>query len=355
MIDDRSIPFNDKRKLEQIALQVIFVLKGQFESFPESVTTNRNAPFHEAFLEAFKGRLREDVDTPYPISLSRWSHGMNTILEQVFFENVAHILSGGYKRSFSSDKQTNLKITQAQRSAITEIISSLKNSTTRPSVDEEDKILFAGWSDSNIVDAQDFTVDNFFETETSIDAIELKSVRPNAGEIRGEKQKVLNAKAALARRFPGKQVKYYFGFPFDPWSNTPTGYDKGRFLNNIIEGRKFLDEKEVLLSEELWDMLSGQVKTMNAILDVINQIAKPEFMDKFLLINDPMNRENGDYLSILRDWGLVRELRIVENLTTIRTACQGKTMLTNYLTMPPFKDDGRYQKARAEKLISLIR
>ena len=84
---------------EKIAFEVIRTLISRFESFPNDSTSNRNAPFHEAFLNAFKDKLEEKVsDIPFIISLSSWMHGLNTTLGQQFFENVAHIVSNGTKR-----------------------------------------------------------------------------------------------------------------------------------------------------------------------------------------------------------------------------------------------------------------
>ena len=114
-----------------------------------------------------------------------------------------------------------------------------------------------------------FTVDTYIERENAIIAIELKSVRPNSGEGHGEKQKILYGKAALKLKNPEKDVKYFIGFPFDPTSETPTGYDKERFFNYLIEFKKFFDQEEVLIANEFWDYLSGVNGTMEAILDVI--------------------------------------------------------------------------------------
>ena len=54
------------------------------------------------------------------------------------------------------------------------------------------------------MDANGFTCDVFFADTHQITAIELKSVRPNAGESQGEKQKILEAKAASFKKFPDK-------------------------------------------------------------------------------------------------------------------------------------------------------
>ncbi|TAH29681.1 MAG: TdeIII family type II restriction endonuclease [Cytophagales bacterium] len=66
---------------QQIAIQVIRTLYNQFEKFPEDISNNRNAPFHEAFLNAFSDKLQDKVaSVPIFISLSSWLHGLNTSL-----------------------------------------------------------------------------------------------------------------------------------------------------------------------------------------------------------------------------------------------------------------------------------
>lgn len=49
----------DDFKKERIALEVIKTPKSRFENFPEDASDNRNAPFHEAFLEAFQVEVRK--------------------------------------------------------------------------------------------------------------------------------------------------------------------------------------------------------------------------------------------------------------------------------------------------------
>ena len=44
----------------------------------------------------------------------------------------------------------------------------------------------------------DFSADVFIEDTNTITAIELKSVKPNSGEMKGEKQKILEKKIEIA-------------------------------------------------------------------------------------------------------------------------------------------------------------
>ena len=74
-------------KRERIALEVIKTLKSRFDNFPEDASDNRNAPFHEAFLKAFKMKIEEYVtDVPIFVSLASWMHGLNTSIGQSFLK-----------------------------------------------------------------------------------------------------------------------------------------------------------------------------------------------------------------------------------------------------------------------------
>jgi len=342
----------DLSKKERISHQIIKVLSTRFQSFPSDSSANRNAPFHEAFLQAFHNKLDEKMtDVPYLISLSSWLHGLNTTLGQSFFEKVANILSGGEKRSFS--KSNLLQVTAFQKVVIADIITDLKNRQARPDLANENYRLFNG-EPSSMVKANQFDADVFIEEADRVIAIELKSVKPNAGELRGEKQKILEGKAALFHAFPGKEIYFYIGFPFDPTSarSEPMSSDKERFLTNIVDGKKYFDFEEVLLAEELWNFLSGEQDTMGEILDLINKIATPEFIVKYELIKEPKNflRNQEKYLNILEEWSLLSDLNLLMKLSSsqvnqriLQNDRQAQRLFNSYL----FKDDdGSYNLNR---------
>ena len=138
-------------------------------------------------------------------------------------------------------------------------------------MDRENTLIFNYSINDQVIDSLPFTADIYFERDDDIIAIELKSVRPNSGEGKGEKQKILYGKAALKLQNPDKNIKFFIGFPFDPTSDETIGYNKGRFFDYLIEFKKFFDPKEVLIAGELWDFLSGQPNTMSGILDVVTK------------------------------------------------------------------------------------
>jgi len=262
----KSLSKDQKDRISEVVKEI---LTTRLENFPEPNQLIRNAPFHERFLVAFADKLkRVSVPIPYLVAIASWMHGLNTSLG-TGFESLAHILSGGYKKRFT--KRFRLSLKQSQVNVIDEIIRDLKSGNKKPDLNRENELIYQfGKKDAN-VEALEFTVDNFFETESSIEAIELKSVRPNSGEGRGEKQKILHAKAALKNIYPNKEIKYFVGFPFDPTSSAPTGYDKKRFFDYLVEFKKFFAPEEILIANELWDKLSGISQTMKQILNIVSE------------------------------------------------------------------------------------
>lgn len=331
----------ENRKKECIAQTIIKILVSRFSSFPEDGNNNRNAPFHVAFLNAFSDKLNGRVrDIPDYISLSSWLQGLNTSLGQTFFESVAHILCDGEKKDFKGKS-----IYTNQVNAISEIMIDLKNSAQIPSLERENQIIQDNRS-GGTQNASNFTADCFYQTDDEVVAIELKSVRPNSGEMRGEKQKILQAKAVLQELYPNKAIRYYFGFPFDPTSTTDTGYDKQRFIEYLVEAEKFIDQSELLIADELWSFLLGVDRgVMEELLNIINTIATTAFMDKY---NSIQNKTPG-YERILREWFLKSECYIFENSNRIIGSAQQRIANQSI-----FKMDGSYNEKRRDLFTSLV-
>lgn len=248
------------------------ILLRRIKNFPKLGAQIRNAPFHKAFLEYFRERLEPlNIEMPYLIALASWLHGLNTSLG-TGFENISHILSGGYKRKFTGVYKLKVKMTQASK--IENIIRDLKSDVHLPDLNRENGLIFNYPDADQEIASLPFTVDTYIERGDEIIAIELKSVRPNSGEGRGEKQKILYGKAALKLQNPDKNIKFFIGFPFDPTSEKATEYDKKRFFDYLIEFKKFFAHEEVLIAGELWDLLSGNQGTMNDILNVIAETVR---------------------------------------------------------------------------------
>lgn len=342
-----------ERKIERISHIIINVLYSRFENFPEDAAGNRNAPFHMAFLNAFTDKFQDKVpDIPYLITMSSWLQGLNTTLGQTFFEKTAHILSDGDKREYTSARSGLLKISKKQSDMIGEIISDLYNNIHTPNIEREEQLLYS-LNDGEEVNATGFSADVYYETRDEIVAIEMKSVKPNSGEMRGEKKKILEGKIALKRLYPNKNVKFYIGFPFDPTGNGIV-FDKQRFANTVINLTKSFAYDEMLLGEELWNKLSGMDGTMQKLLDIINGIATPSFKEEFDYINDSSNRNQEKYREILDCWNLYDELYILDNIENLNSLTNNNRTLQRLLNGPLFDSKGNYKTDRALDIKSYI-
>ena len=275
---------NNEQK-QSIAFVVIEILKSRFDSFPNNATISRNAPFHKAFLQAFSKNFEVlNLNMDASITISSWIHGLNTTLGQSF-----------------------------------NIMIDLKNGTQKPNIIREERLLMDS-SNGNLTFAQNFVADCIFEEKDRVVVIELKSVRPNSGQIHDEKQKILSAKAVLKQLYPDKSISYYFGFPFDPLADTETGCDKQRFMNSVIEFSKFCDAKEILIASELWDFLYD--------------------IDK--------------YKGIVLNWNIYNEIEIINNFDNLlKLSNTNKTVYIN-IHSSPFNQDGTYNIRRYNNLKKFI-
>ncbi|MHB8337133.1 MAG: TdeIII family type II restriction endonuclease [Ignavibacteriaceae bacterium] len=338
-------------KKERIALEVIKTLKSKFDDFPEDASDNRNAPFHEAFLQAFKVKIEKHVtDIPIFVSLASWMHGLNTTLGQSFFENVAHILCDGEKKEFE-----NLMISKEQQSAISDIVASLKNKNRYPNLIKENEEIFYKETNAS-VEIPNFSADVYFEEDDKLVLIELKTVKPNSDIFKEQKSKFLNAKSALKNQLPLKNVSFYLGFPFDPLHVKKCGSDKVSFFNYSVDFKKYFDPSEVLLADELWNFLSQEEGTMEEILLIINAIAKSDFMEKFSFIKETRNIEVDKmrYRDILSEWFLNRDLRVIDNYDTIKDIANKRKNIQRILSKSLFSPKNKYKENRIITLLELL-
>lgn len=270
-----------------------------------------------------------------------------------FYTEVSYILSGGESMSYLYEKDTNLPIEQTQKDTIIRIITNLTNGNQSPSLANENNLIFQKPNTSNLIEGTDFTADVFFESTTEIICIEIKTVKPNKGVFKVEKQKILEAKAALKLKYPTQEIKYFLAFPFDPLSDTPCGYDKKRFMDYSVGFTKYFDEAEILLAGELWDYLSGVPNTMEAMIHIINTIATPNFLNELYFLNDSQNSttQTQNYLDLLERWCLFQEHELVKHAQEIIPKLTNRQLQSLYY-QSCFRG-GEYQWQRVQTLLEL--
>ena len=330
---------------EQIATIIIEVLYCQLEEIFEITNSNQIKKYSNTFFTSiFDDRLAE-------ISLNSWMHGLNTSLGQSFFEKTAYILSNSEKKTFKENKISKLQISEVS-SIITELQNRANNITPNLQA-ENDRIWSVNSGDEDF--AHDFTTDIFWEDETEVVAIEAKTVRPNSDISKQTKTKILQAKCVLKKLYPEKAVKFYYGFPFDPYGENPTHSDKTEFMRKNVNFSKYFDEDEVLLASEFWDFISGTPNTMETILKIINTIATTEFPAKLEFLQNKSNAEiyKEEYLALLDLWQLNREKVLIENEAHVRQQIIGNGALTRIFNQDIFIK-GNYNENRISQLLDII-
>ncbi|MBN2009798.1 TdeIII family type II restriction endonuclease [candidate division KSB1 bacterium] len=343
----------DTNKKEKISIEVIKILCQCIENLSEISIEDLQSPFQKAFYNNFL--TTSSYSYSEIIKIKHNFLNLNGMKGQSFFENVAHILSDGEKREYTAKKLGNLQIHKTQKEKINSLITKLSNSESTPDLGSENSEIFIEDS-SQLLNAIDFSADVFIEESDSITSIELKSVKPNSGEMRGEKQKILEGKAALHKKFPQKEIHFFIGFPFDPTQDitNPIGSDKSRFMASCINMNKFFSVSEVKLADELWNFLSDDENTMQQLLDIINSISTTEFLDKFQYVMSNQNRTESKYPEILKEWHLTSEVELINHTKTIKSKTENDKRLTRIYNQSPFKKDGNYNKDRYNTLIQLI-
>ncbi len=110
---------------------------------------------------------------------------------------------------------------------------------------------------------------------------------------------------------------------------------------------------ETLIASELWDKLSGESKTMEQILEIINTISTPDFMDKFQFLNNANNKSKPKYLEFLQEWFLFSEVSIVKNDKHIQKAIKNDKKLQKIYHQQIFKND-EYNWQRSTSLLHIF-
>ena len=139
--------------------------------------------------------------------------------------------------------------------------------------------------------------------------------------------------------YPEKNVKYIFGFPFDPTASNDVDYDKDRFLSYLVEAEKFVAHDDFLIADELWSFLADSPNgVMQEILDIINDIATPQFMEKFEKLQGNSTKVE-EKRQIFNEWHMCSEIDILDNVNMIK---QNARVFNQAI----FKTDGTYNTKR---------
>jgi len=100
-------------------------------------------------------------------------------------------------------------------------------------------------------------------------AAEMKTPKANISIFRGEKRKLLEARALLFQEFPDKpieQLKVCLAFSYNPYKTLEGFQAKWGF------GRQLIDYgNDLLIGQDFWDFIGG-MGTYQSLLDVVSEV-----------------------------------------------------------------------------------
>ena len=112
-------------------------------------------------------------------------------------------------------------------------------------------------------------------------------------------------------------------------------------MNYSVDFTKFFEANEILLADELWNFLSDDDNAMQQIIDIINAIASPQFMQKYEFLNDVQNRtaNKDQYVQQLIEWKLFSEVRLINNETLLLERISDNKRMIRKFNQPIFKEE----------------
>jgi len=213
-----------------------------------------NMPFHVRLL----GQDR--------MALFSFIQSINTTLGTSVFEQVGAIIAKPhFRRAVNQYKDFNNTISESAQDTIQQILEDLRTAKSNPDKPAEIARILQVAQEGKIKTVKQPRIDLFLEgydgTEYYFD---LKSAKPNRGEIIGLKRAMLEWVAIRGAKHP-KPKNIYTGLaiPYNPYEPQP--YDRW-----TLSGMFDLPN-EVKVAEEFWDFIGGE-NTYDELLDIFENV-----------------------------------------------------------------------------------
>lgn len=237
-----SLSCEERTEIEKI---LIDALKHKFTHYsPES----KHMPFHTRLL----GKDR--------MALFSFIHSLNTNFGTSIFEPVSTFL--GTRRFKFAEHQAiaGEYITKDAQECIQTVIDNLTSANVAPNSLEEIKMLRKVCITGEIKKIKSIKVDlKLVSSDDVIYLIDLKSPKPNKGELIGFKRNFLEWMASILHTNPDAKVIAFLGIPYNPYYPKP-------YARWTLTG--MLDLKhELKVGDEYWDFIGGD-GIYNELLDI---------------------------------------------------------------------------------------
>jgi REP element-mobilizing transposase RayT len=224
-----------------------------------------NMPFHIRLL----GKDR--------MALYSFIQSINTTLGTSIFEQVAAIIAKPhFRRAIHQYKDFNSTISPESQATIQQIIDDLRAAKSKPEKPKEIAKVLLVAQNGALIKVKRPRIDLFLEANDATEYyFDMKSAKPNIGEIVGYKRNLLEWVAIRGAIDPRPKIYTGLAIPYNPYEPQP--YDRWTFQG------MFDLPNEIKVADEFWDFLGGD-KTYEQLLSVFEKVGvdlRPEIDRRF--------------------------------------------------------------------------
>lgn len=222
-------------------------------------------PFHIRLLD--KDRM----------ALFSFIQSINTTLGTSVFEQIAAVIAAPhFKRAINQYRDFNNTISTAAQRVIQEIVNDLEATTKKPNKYAETAAILKVAQTGTIRKIKRPRIDLFLESNDGTEYyFDLKTAKPNIGEILGFKRKLLEWVAIRGAISPTSNIQTRLAIPYNPYEPEP--YRRWTFQG------MFDLANEMLVADGFWNFLGGD-NTYSQLLEVFEEVGialRPEIDVRF--------------------------------------------------------------------------
>jgi hypothetical protein len=215
----------------------------------------------------FLARLIQDSEK---IAAYSFIHSLATSLGMSIYEDVSVILASDTSEECFRNYGVGGALSKDQKSAISKIISELRNGDRKANIEEETKLVLDASTDNATYQKSGSIADFYFKRNGVEHFFEIKTSKPNIDVFEKSKTKLLEW---VARK--RSHVKVYLVFPYNPYHPAP--------YRRFTEAGMMDPPNDFLVGNEYWDFISGE-DTFTELLNTFDEVGKTfkeKLEDKF--------------------------------------------------------------------------
>lgn len=221
----------------------------------------------ETTVMPFLVKLMQNADR---VAAYSFVHSLVTTLGMSIYEKVSEIMVQGLAKEAHTRFDMGGVISAQQKGVITNIIEELreKGSSRSPNAAAEKREVMEAPTDGASPQIDGKIADFYYLTTDGIKRyFEIKTAKPNIDVFVASKRKILEW---IARRRE-EDMEVFLALPYNPYHPEP--------YSRFTQQNLFQIEKDFLVAEQYWDLLSGESGTLESLLAIFDQMGK-EYKEK---------------------------------------------------------------------------